>query len=909
MSTTVVRRSKQAALLLAFAVGCVSVAVASCANDERATEGLPGDGTGNSAGSAPVCDMPRPGCACSEEGKKVVCGEAVSEVAGQKVCGLGVTICEDGFYGTCIINNTVTLEPGTEIEGYGLPATCNEPCDPYCNQFLDDPSGLGNPDAGTTEGNGGITLVGSDGGVTNPCTGGQSGTCAHTICEPGAKLTSGCDGAWESNTASTTVTVFSEPFANNNAGWNLGTEWQFGPASASGGHNYGNPDPATDTTPTADNRVAGVNIGGNASTSTHGYRWLTSPTINAAAYTSSLTLTYRRWLNSDYPPWMDNRVEVSNNGGASWTTIWSGYPTDASWQTMSHDVTAYASANFRVRFGHTVGSSGAFTVSSWNLDDVTLTGTGQSAPTFGGSCVSQVCAVSPACCSTGWTAACVAQVASVCNVTCACTTDGFYVGCYKDTFDHDGDGYDGDAGDCMDCDPFINAGANDFANGIDDDCNGTVDDEPKNCDGALPLSTTNIWDHARAIDICRQTTQNATGTARSWGLITAASKLVQADRTSTPHILSHGIMSNFGNNNVPYVGTRMGVYSSGTARMPGQAGYANPNGQVASYDQGQSCSYPAGFPANAAGCSAGWGGANDSTGMLLTIRVPTNAKSFSYNFNFFSSEYPEWVCTAYNDHFVALMNSLVTNKNISFDANNNPVSVNVAFFTVPGCPTCTSPVLTNTGFDGTCWGQICGGATNWLYTTAPVTPGEDMTLHFSVWDMSDHVWDSTVLLDGFTWSAQPAIVQTGVVLPPPVTTYADGYFIRDYDASGVCPSGYHIVWGHWSWNADTPGDSYIDFKVRTAATAAGLGSAPEDAIVFTNPPGPAALAGNAAVAKSAPTDTQLGAAVVDTTLTNNGRVTNNPYLRVVSHLAPTSNKLQAPTLKAWNMQFDCLPAE
>src|SRR5262245_50643233 len=45
--------------------------------------------------------------------------------------------------------------------------------------------------------------------------------------------------------------------------------------------------------------------------------------------------------------------------------------------------------------------------------------------------------------------------------------------------DKDGDGYTGATGDCNECTNQMNPGAFDYpSNGIDEDCNGTPDDEP-----------------------------------------------------------------------------------------------------------------------------------------------------------------------------------------------------------------------------------------------------------------------------------------------------------------------------------------------------------------------------------------------------------------------------------------------
>ncbi len=55
------------------------------------------------------------------------------------------------------------------------------------------------------------------------------------------------------------------------------------------------------------------------------------------------------------------------------------------------------------------------------------------------------------------------------------------------------------------------------------------------------------------------------------------------------------------------------------------------------------------------------------------------------------------------------------------------------------------------------------GATGWLETSAPVTPGSTTTLFLAVWDSGDGVLDSTVILDGFAWST--AAVSTPATLP------------------------------------------------------------------------------------------------------------------------------------------------
>src|SRR5690606_8595853 len=142
----------------------------------------------------------------------------------------------------------------------------------------------------------------------------------------------------------------------------------------------------------------------------------------------------------------------------------------------------------------------------------------------------------------------------------------------------------------------------------------------------------------------------------------------------------------------------------------------------------------------AGSCPAG-SGANDSIDLRLQIRVPTNAQSFSYEFKFYTAEYPEWTCTAYNDFYLALLASaapgIPADRNISFDSNNNAVSVNNGFFDVcapSGCHTCPAGTgqLAGTGMQSN-----VGGGTVWLTTTAPVVAGETITLELMTFDVSD----------------------------------------------------------------------------------------------------------------------------------------------------------------------------
>jgi hypothetical protein len=206
-------------------------------------------------------------------------------------------------------------------------------------------------------------------GVCNP----DDGSCVAEVANEGMACDDGdsCSDA-EVCTAGECIdpgggTLFYDEFANNNAGWTLGTEWQIGSAVLGCG------DPGTDHTLTDNNGVAGVVLGGCATISLHDYYCLTSPIIDTAGQ-ASVWMTYYRDLYSDFTPYMKNKLEVFN--GVSWVILFETFGSpgvnDANWTYFGYDVSAHANANMQFRWCHNIGSSGAFSRGSWNVDDVTV---------------------------------------------------------------------------------------------------------------------------------------------------------------------------------------------------------------------------------------------------------------------------------------------------------------------------------------------------------------------------------------------------------------------------------------------------------------------------------------------------------------------------------------------------------
>jgi hypothetical protein len=362
-------------------------------------------------------------------------------------------------------------------------------------------------------------------------------------------------------------------------------------------------------------------------------------------------------------------------------------------------------------------------------------------------------------------------------------------GCpYRDAKDHDGDGFSSEQGDCNDCDPNSNPGAFDVpGNGVDEDCSGVADDEPTGCDANVALDSTDAFDAVRSLDLCRRTTADASGRARTWGVVAAAFVAPDGTDQCTPvdnglglpavttsclanpnFALGHGNLAKLGVN-TPRVGAHMLGLSSGTARDPLDPGYQS----VSGFDKGFTVGGANGYPAPAPACPGIVAGQpHDGVALSLTLRVPTNARSFSLSENFFSYEYPCCICSTYNDSFVVEMTPAPPNStggNIAFDSAGNPICVNNGLLQVCDAQTAGGKVFTcppgpaalqGTGFgaDGSGDGGDASGnhgATGWLKTTVAIDDslrGKTITLLFAVWDSGDGVLDSSALIDGFTWS-------------------------------------------------------------------------------------------------------------------------------------------------------------
>ncbi len=412
--------------------------------------------------------------------------------------------------------------------------------------------------------------------------------------------------------------------------------------------------------------------------------------------------------------------------------------------------------------------------------------------------------------------ACTGQVLPGAIDICANGLDDDCDGVKDEDPDVDKDGWTVCGGDCCDVvgpdclnPELVNPGAFEvMGNTVDDDCDAKVDNIVAACDNALATNSADPLAYAKAIDLCQFTVENPPALKdKKWGVISGL--FSRSNGAGNPNANARSIRDGFGSAIAPKANKSLAALATGNA-----ADLTDKSPAYSAFQGGTDMNADASVPTdwlnlngnnfpNVVGCPEPQGGATglDTIQLKLRIRVPTNAKSFSTKIYFFSSEYPEWVCSPYNDFFLTLVDSAGAgnpgDKNIAVykDGNNAlfPVGVNLVktangLFTQckngqTGCG--GGAVLANyngcvgnaelagTGFDllnplpkfggdpGYCGANNqVGGGTGWLKMSGNVKPGETMELRFVIWDTGDEWYDSVVLLDDFQWSVQAS--QPGV---------------------------------------------------------------------------------------------------------------------------------------------------
>jgi hypothetical protein len=299
--------------------------------------------------------------------------------------------------------------------------------------------------------------------------------------------------------------------------------------------------------------------------------------------------------------------------------------------------------------------------------------------------------------------------------------------------------------DCDDDRFFVQPGGYEYPNnGFDDDCDENTPDDvaPCACTFGEDPTAENL---VNALDLCDSTVGSVskTGDVRQFAVMTDYFGDVFPEEGDCLAVLSNGVadsdeVQSFGPENLCGGGGFSGCFADPDPENPGED----------VWDLGQ---------------------------IRVTLFPPPNAKGVEFRFMFLSAEWPEFLCQSFNDTFYSLYESEAVNAgdvtNISFDPQQQQITVNVGFFEAPrdwstsldntpfgesdqaSCGFPSAPECVLPGYCGTSADlDRVGSGSGWLTTRAPFEPGEEsIDLVFSIHDEGDGILSSVVLLDSLKW--------------------------------------------------------------------------------------------------------------------------------------------------------------
>jgi len=145
----------------------------------------------------------------------------------------------------------------------------------------------------------------------------------------------------------------------------------------------------------------------------------------------------------------------------------------------------------------------------------------------------------------------------------------------------------------------------------------------------------------------------------------------------------------------------------------------------------------------------------DMVQLRIVLAPPPGAQCLGFDFAFFSEEFPEFVGSAYNDAFLAELGgsnfqivgtTITAPRNFAVDPAGNLISINSVFGVSPN---------TQTTYDG---------ATSALRAVAALGASAFPTVELvlTIADLGDSIYDSTVMLDNFTFSTSGCSAGAGL---------------------------------------------------------------------------------------------------------------------------------------------------
>ncbi len=146
-------------------------------------------------------------------------------------------------------------------------------------------------------------------------------------------------------------------------GWTYENLWEWGEATGQGGN------PPSGYTGT---HIVGYNLSGNYQNNLPP-TYMTTTSFDCSDANETY-LTFWRWLCVESSTWDHASIEISNNSGSSWHTVWQhtgGTIQESSWSFQEYDISSWAAGNSDVRLRWVMGPSDSIIAyCGWNIDDV-----------------------------------------------------------------------------------------------------------------------------------------------------------------------------------------------------------------------------------------------------------------------------------------------------------------------------------------------------------------------------------------------------------------------------------------------------------------------------------------------------------------------------------------------------------
>jgi hypothetical protein len=144
-----------------------------------------------------------------------------------------------------------------------------------------------------------------------------------------------------------------------------------------------------------------------------------------------------------------------------------------------------------------------------------------------------------------------------------------------------------------------------------------------------------------------------------------------------------------------------------------------------------------------------WNNPDDKLWMQADLTVPPGTEGFVFDFAYFSSEFPVYYNTQFNDQFIAWSTSEAYTGNLTF-VNGAPLTITSLEQAGAFAYKAQAPELAQTGFTG-------NAGTGWFVARGPAMPEETFQLTFFISDLGDSSLATGVLIDNFRWECAGCI--------------------------------------------------------------------------------------------------------------------------------------------------------